>query len=152
MVGACYFAGSFPDLWLQALDTTYPIFPSILQMLPKDSTIMHNVLRDTSAAQAIMYLGDAELAHRSMAGSSIPARELHVKVLCGGIEKSAGTLSPADAEKWLKLRKVQLQKKTNATTLLRKIIHRLVNPNTEEIENAKRRLQNIVNRYSVEES
>lgn len=134
---------------LQALDPTYPIFPSILQMLPKDSTTMHKVLRDTSAAQAIMYLGDAELAHRSMAGSSIPARELHVKVLCGGIEKSAGTLSSADAEKWLKLRKVQLQQRTNAETLVRKIIHRLANPNTEEIENSKKRLQNIVDRYSV---
>ncbi|EIE18039.1 hypothetical protein COCSUDRAFT_45668 [Coccomyxa subellipsoidea C-169] len=56
VVGACCFAGSSMDVRLQALGPTYPIFPYILQMLPKDSTIMHKVLTDAYAAQAIMYL------------------------------------------------------------------------------------------------
>lgn len=131
-------------LRLRAVDSTYPVAPAVKSMLPTQSDLMQRVLSDPSAANAIMELGDADLAQRSMAGARTAAKELYLKVYHGGQERLAVHLSGNEAEMWLKLRKVPLQKNTSPHTLTQKIVHKLVNPDTERLKNAKRRLKNIV--------
>lgn len=116
--------------------------------LPTQSDLLWRVLSDPSAATAIMELGDADLAQRSMAGARTSAKELCLKVYIGGHERLAVQLSDIEAEMWLKLRKVPLQRNTASGTLTRKIVHKLVNPDTERLQNAKCRLKNIVLQHS----
>ena len=132
------------DLRLRAVDPTYPVAPAVQGMLPTQSDLRQRVLSDPSAATAIMELGDAHLAERSMAGARTAAKELLFKVYFNGEEKLVVHLSGTEAEIWLKLRKVALRKNINPHTLTQKIVHRLVNSDTERLENAKRRLKNIV--------
>lgn len=131
------------ELRLRAVDSTYPVAPAIQGILPTQSDLVQRVLSDPSAAIAIMDLGDADLAQRSMAGARTAAKEFQ-KVYSSGKKKLAVHMSGTEAEMWLKLRKVVLRKNINSHTLIQKIVHKLVNPDTERLQNAKQRLKNIV--------
>lgn len=135
---------------LRAVDQTYPITPAIQRMLPKEAPLLQGILSDPCAAHAIMELGDAELARQSMANSRTFAKELCLKIYLSGSAKLACNLSGTEAESWLKLRKVSIKKGTSDSTLVQKIIQRLLVPNNERIQNAESRLKNIVLQHKAQ--
>lgn len=143
--------GGEPDgevLRLLCVDTTYPVPSYIRGLLPSDEATVTSVLKDPSAAKAIISWTDAEVSRRCMAGRGA-TKTLLIQIVINGTQRLPATVSKADLEGWLRVRGISFTKNSRPMTLTQKVVHHLAaladdNENQTTVLN---RLKNIISRH-----
>ncbi|BDA43821.1 hypothetical protein COCOBI_04-8380 [Coccomyxa sp. Obi] len=135
-------------LRLLCVDTTYPVPSHIRGLLPTDEATVTSLLKDPSAAKAIITWTDAEVSRRCMAGKG-GTKELLIQIVINGTQRMPATLNKAELEGWLRVRGISFAKNARPMTLIQKVVHHLAalaNDNENQIT-VLNRLKNIISRH-----